>query len=45
MRKVELLPTRDCEAGYGTGHRDHFLYSLGISIYHDGRRGLGATES
>ena len=20
MRKVELLPTRDCEAGYGAGH-------------------------
>ena len=20
MRKVKLLPTRDCEAGYGPGH-------------------------
>ena len=24
MRKVELLPTRDCEAGYGPGyHKRH----------------------
>ena len=29
MRKVELLPTRDCEAGYGPASWD--LYS-GVSI-------------
>ena len=24
MRKVELLPTQDCEAGYGPGHSPSF---------------------
>ena len=25
MRKVELLPTRDCEAGYGPEKRNYYL--------------------
>ena len=29
MRKVELLPTRDCEAGYGPG-RDTGKYSTTV---------------
>ena len=27
MRKVELLPTRDCEAGYGLGTEGYLEYT------------------
>ena len=36
MRKVELLPTRDYEAGYGPDHKEHYsnnLSMLFISIF------------
>ena len=26
MRKVELVPTRDCEAGYGPGYVSLYVY-------------------
>ena len=30
MRKVELLPTRDCEVGYGPGSK---LYCFCVRVY------------
>ena len=36
MRKVKLLPTRDCEAGYGPGNIIDYIYTL-IYIYIDSR--------
>ena len=34
MRKVELLPTRDCEAGYGPGLSSHVL-GVNIKFWYD----------
>ena len=31
MRKVELLPTRDCEAGYGPGLEHREIFSVEVS--------------
>ena len=28
MRKVELLPTRDCEVGYGPGSAQTFVHAV-----------------
>ena len=44
MRKVELLPTRDCEAGYGSGRVPLETSDREISAYLPGKERLGKEE-
>ena len=37
MRKVELLPTRDCEAGYGPGWNEELSSVIEMTIGFSGR--------
>ena len=36
MRKVELFPTRDCEAGYAPGHRSKSEAIRAYNLYPGG---------
>ena len=45
MRKVELLPTWDCEAGYGPGQYTKHLYHLSYKEHTSYKKITNKTKS